>query len=347
MGAGISSADNSLRNRYPSLDAVSDSVYRCRTMQQNRALGVSAALGAFTLWGVLPLYWYLIREASAVEITLHRVAWGAVTAWVIVLLRRRRKANTLNDGNEPIVSLRPSWKIYSRLLPNGLLLVGNWSIYIWAVTHGHTLDASLGYYINPLVNVLLGLLLFGERLSVAQWVAVILATAGVVLQTNGLGYLPWISLALAFSFGIYGAVKKKTQLSSIHSLAVELTAVGPLALLVILVGLVFAGGADVGNAAYLARLPVGTFLNGSPLYTIVLLGAGIVTVLPLLLFGIAAQNIRLADVGFFQYIAPTLMLVIGVSVFHEPLDERRLPGFILVWIALVVYSLSNVVQRRR
>jgi len=312
-------------------------------MKQNRALGTGAALGAFFLWGILPLYWYAIRHVPAFVITLHRVGWAAVLAWIIVLVRRRLGLSD-SYGSPAEVPLWPGWRVYSRLLPNGLVLVGNWGIYIWAVNNGHTLDASLGYYINPLVNVLLGMLFFQERLSPMQWVAVALATGGVVLQTVGLGYLPWISLVLAFSFGIYGAVKKHTRMSSIHSLAVELASLGPIALLLIGVGVVLERhSGTAGNPVWAGS----DFLTGDPLSTWVLLGAGVATVAPLMLFGIAAQNIRLSDVGFFQYIGPTLMLIIGSTVFHEPLDQRRMPGFILVWIALLVYSLSNVLNRRR
>jgi len=205
-------------------------------------------------------------------------------------------------------------------------VVTNWFVYIWAVSSGRTLDASLGYYINPLVSVLLGMVFFGDRLTRLQWAAVASATAGVLFLTVRLGVFPWVSLVLAGTFGTYGLIKKRTAMTSIHSMAVELT---PLS---IVAAVAIGGGLFAGS---------GVPTNGDWRAAVFLLGAGVVTVAPLLLFGVAAQRIRLSDVGFLQYIAPSLMFLIALTVFDDPLEPGRLGGFILVWIGLAMYTYSN------
>jgi chloramphenicol-sensitive protein RarD len=299
------------------------------------AVGTAAAVGAFLLFGFFPLYWAQLAHVPALEVIWHRILWGGALAWVVVIVRARwsrsgrRHADSHPDGGGD--RLLPRGRLLYILLGNGILLSANWFIYVWAVSSGRTLEASLGYYINPLVSVLFGMLFFTERLRPLQWVAVGSATVGVGYMTLRFGTLPWVSLALAGSFGLYGVVKKRTTLSSIHSLAVELTLVMVLAAVMVLRGIV------TGNGAFFA---------GSPTTTLLLLGASVVTVLPLLLFGIATQRIRLADVGFLQYLAPTLMFIIAIAVFHDPLERGRLIGFIFVWFGLAIYSYSSVSHRR-
>lgn len=218
------------------------------------------------------------------------------------------------------------------LLGAGILVSGNWFVYVFAVTGGRTVEASLGYYINPLVSVLLGTLFLGERLSKLQKYALALATAGVAYLTVELGYLPWVSLALAFSFGLYGLVKKHVTVSSMQGLAVEMLAVAPVALAL---------------ALHSGIRGTASFMSGDPLRTILLIGGGLVTIFPLMLFANAAVRIPLSSVGFIQYLVPTLMLLIGVFVFGEPFPLTRLPGFFLVWIALGVYTVSILPRRRK
>jgi chloramphenicol-sensitive protein RarD len=305
-------------------------------------VGTLSAIGAFSMWGVLPLYWIQISSVPALEVLWHRVFWGAVVAWIIVFYRRRRLlratlgvAASVSSGipaSEPVLPpLIPRGRVLGWLLLNGVLVVTNWFVYIWAVSSGRTLDASLGYYINPLVSVLLGMVFFGDRLTRLQWMAVASATTGVLFLTIRLGVFPWVSLALAGTFGTYGLIKKRTALSSIHSLAVELTVLSVVA--AVAIGLGVAGGSGVPA-------------NGDWRAAGFLVGGGIVTVAPLLLFGIAAQRIRLSDVGFLQYIAPTLMFLIALTVFRNPLEPARLVGFIFVWIGLAMYTYSNYRSRR-
>lgn len=301
---------------------------------RSTSLGTAAAVGAFLLFGFFPLYWAQLAHVPALEVIWHRILWGGALAWAVVIVRARRSwalrglAGAERDkGPDPLL---PRGRALAVLVANGVLLSANWFVYVWAVSSGRTLEASLGYYINPLVSVLFGMLFFSERLRPLQWIAVGSATVGVGYMTFRFGTLPWVSLALAGSFGLYGVVKKRTTLSSIHSLAVELTLVMVLAAVMVFRGVVTGSGA---------------FFAGSPSTTLLLFGASVVTVLPLLLFGIATQRIRLADVGFLQYLAPTLMFIIAIAVFHDPLERGRLIGFMFVWFGLAIYTYSNVNHR--
>lgn len=292
---------------------------------QNREFttGVLFAFGAFLFWGFAALYWYPLRGAGAFEILQHRILWAFVMGWVYLLARGRVPRELLRPGRRGELTA---------LLGAGTLVSVNWGIYVFAVTGGRTVEASLGYYINPLVSVLLGTLLLGERLSKLQRYALLLAVGGVAYLTVELGYLPWVSLALAFSFAFYGLVKKQVSVSSMQGLAVEMVLVAPVALTLVVVNGVR------GTAA---------FLSGDPLTTLLLIGGGAVTIFPLMLFAKAAVRIPLSNVGFIQYVAPTLMFLIGVFVFREPFPLSRLPGFILVWIALGFYTVSILPRRRR
>jgi chloramphenicol-sensitive protein RarD len=290
------------------------------TSPRDRTTGTLAAIGAFAFWGLFPLYWAYVREVPALEIILHRVAWAAILCWVLVFASSR---------DRPLLPSRKLVGIYSIA---GVLVVTNWLVYIWAITTGRTLDASLGYYINPLVSIFLGMVFLGERLTRMQWIALASAAIGVIYLTVRVGVFPWVSITLACTFGTYGLIKKRTPLSSIHSLAVELLPVSIPALVAIIV---------------LAVRGTGSFVVGNSVHTAVLLGAGAVTVAPLLLFGIAARRIRLADVGFLQYITPTMLFVLAVVVYREPIPFDRLLGFIFVWIGLAVYTASTMTGHRK
>lgn len=289
-----------------------------------RRIGFISAISAFTFWGFMPLYWARIGFVPAPEVLGHRVLWGGLFAWAIVLVRRYRLRPPAGLAAPPLL---PRGRTLGWLLLGGFLVVTNWFFYVWAVSSGRTLDASLGYYINPLVSVLLGMVFLGERLTRLQWAALACAVGGVLFLTLRVGVFPWVSLVLAFSFGTYGLIKKRAAFPVIHSLAVEI-------LPFILVALVFLG--------YLRRSGQGSFLAGDPVVSLLLWGAGFVTVMPLLFFAIAARRIRLADVGFLQYIAPTLMFVVAVAVFRDPLEPARLVGFVFVWLGLLLYTLSNL-----
>jgi chloramphenicol-sensitive protein RarD len=290
---------------------------------RNFRAGVFFAFGAFLFWGFVALYWYPMRSIPAFEILQHRVIWAFVMGWAFLVAKRRVPKSLLKPERRRELLM---------LLGAGILVTGNWFVYVFAVTGGRTVEASLGYYINPLVSVLLGTLFLGERLSKLQRYAVALATAGVAYLTIELGYLPWVSLALAFSFGFYGLVKKHVTVTSMQGLAVEMLAVAPVALFLAL------RSAFEGTAAFLA---------GNPMITAMLIGGGLVTIFPLMLFANAAVRIPLSSVGFIQYLAPTLMFLIGVFVFGEPFPLTRLPGFILVWIALGIYTVSILPRHGR
>ncbi len=275
--------------------------------------GVSFALAAFVLWGLLPLYWNLLSGLSAFEVLQHRVLWSFVLVSILVRI-----------GGTPMRA--PHGK--RRYIVIAALLLGlNWFIYVFAISIGRVVDASLGYYINPLVSVLLGMVFFRERLSGLQWAALGLATAGVLYLAIEYGAVPWVSLILAFSFGFYGVIKKSLPgLPATHGMALELRYLWPPAAAFVLYGQVSGGAA---------------FLHSSPVTTLLLAVTGVATLTPLLLFAGAAKRISLANVGFLQYIAPTLMLIIGVVVLGEPFSAKRLPGFVAVWIALAMYSYSQ------
>lgn len=281
----------------------------------SRAFGTIAALVSFLMWGVLPIYWKWLNGIPALELLAHRVLWAAVILVITVPLLALRDLRAAFRDPRAIVTAMTA----------GLLLGANWFIYIWAISVDRLVEASLGYYINPLVNVLLGVLFLRERLKDAQIVAFVLASAGVVVMTVSLGQLPWISIALGFSFGIYGLVKKVGRLNSFVGLLVELMLLAPVAGIYIVV---------------LFRSGTGSFAVGNPLTTGLLAGAGVVTVAPLLLFGAGARRIPLSRVGFLQYIAPTTMLLIGTLLFGEPFTRAHAVSFALIWTALAIYSVS-------
>lgn len=290
----------------------------------SRRVGFISAISAFTFWGILPLYWARVGMVPSLEVLGHRVFWSGLLAWAIVLARRfqSRRVDTA-----PVVRLMPRGSELGWLLLGGFLVVVNWFLYVWAIANGRTLDASLGYYINPLVSVLLGMIFLGERLSRIQWAALICAAGGVLFLTIRLGVFPWISLLLAFFFGTYGLIKKRAVFPVIHSLAVEI-------LPFILIAFAFLGYRGLRGEA--------SFLAGDPVVSLLLWGAGAVSIAPLLLFAVATRRIRLSDVGFLQYIAPTLMFLLAVLVFRDPLEPARLIGFVFVWIGLLLYTVGNL-----
>ena len=285
-------------------------------------LGTVSAFSAFFLWGILPFYWKWLETVSSAEILGHRVIWSAVLMWAVVLIANRaRLREALRDRRAILTAVAA-----------GFLVGANWFIYTYSVVADRIVEASLGYYINPLVSVLLGVVVLRERLSRAQIVAVALATAGVLVLAFSYGRVPWISLGLAFSFATYGLVKKVGRLDATVGLTLELTGLFPIAL-VYLISL-HTGGA-------------GAFGAGTPAITWLLAGAGIVTVVPLLLFGAGARRIPLSRVGFLQYLAPTLMLLIGTIFYGEPFTTAHAISFGLIWTALAVYTVSLVRAARR
>ena len=283
--------------------------------------GYAAAVGAYVLWGLSPAFWPLLAPADAVESVAHRVAWTFLGMLLVITVARRW------------VDLRGlSWRTWALITAGSVLIAVNWGTYIWSTTHGHVVDAALGYYGTPLVSVLLAVVVLRERLRPVQWLAIGLATAAVVVLTVGTGQLPWITLTLAVSFGLYGLVKKRVPLEPIPGLTAEGFLLGPLAI-VFLVGLQITGA--------------GTFTGYGAGHALLLVAAGPVTAIPLLLFAAGARRLPLATLGVLQYINPTLQFLWGVVVAGEPMPVSRWVGVGLVWAALVIFTLDALRSRER
>jgi chloramphenicol-sensitive protein RarD len=294
-----------------------------RAGDADRRTGTLAGIAAYSLWGVFPLVFHLLRSVSPGEVLAHRIVWSFVVVAGLLLVRRER-------GWFRAVRSQPGalW----RLALAAVLIANNWLVYIWAVNNDHVVEAALGYYINPLISVALGVAVLGERLRRSQLVALGFGAAAVVVLTAAYGRVPWIALVLACSFGGYGFLKKAVPVGAVTAVAVETLLLLPAALAGLAVLLV------TGEAA---------FLHGSVGRDALLVALGIVTAVPLLLFGTAARRIPLSLVGLLQYLTPTLQLVCGVAVFHEPLPPERLAGFVLVWVALAVLAADALAGRRR
>lgn len=292
-------------------------------MSTEERRGVWLAIGAYAVWGLLPIYWKALHNVPAGTILANRIAWSAV--FVGLLLTLQRNWGWLRGALH-------SPRTVITYVVAALFLTVNWYIYIWAVNAGYLVDASLGYFITPLVNVVIGVLVFRERLNRGQWVAVGLAAAGVLYITVSYGQLPWIGLSLAFTFGVYGMVKKQARLPSLEGMALE-TGTIFLPAVAFLIYQDLAGDGVLGHTDWLTSL--------------LLMGTGIITVIPLLWFADAAQRIPLSMMGVIQYISPTLMFLLGIFVFHEPFDLHKLVGFLLIWAALAVYWATSMRSLRK
>lgn len=284
--------------------------------------GLAAAVTAFLIWGLLPLYLKALDSVPALQIMSHRIAWCCVAAFAWLALRGELGAARAALAN-PAVRLR--------LAASALLVSVNWLIYIWAVNSGHVVEASLGYFINPLLNVALGVLLLSERLNRAQWVAVGLAAVGVIYLTIAAGRPPWIALSLAATFGTYGLIRKVIAVEAVPGLATETLLLTPFAL-AFLLWCEWQGTGALGHSGVAVD--------------VLLLASGVITALPLALFAYGARRIPLSTVGLVQYIGPTLQFLVGVLVFHEPFPRARAVGFVLIWTALVIYAVDGLWRRR-
>lgn len=280
---------------------------------------------AYVVWGLFPLYWPFLEPATAVEILAHRVLWSLVVVVAILVCWRR--------GRQLIEVLRTPRRAGLLVLAGSIIGV-NWGLYIWGVNNDHVIEVALGFFVNPLMTVLVGVLVFRERLRPAQWAAVCLGTVAVIVLTVGYGRLPWLALILAAVFAMYSSLKKKANVDAVESLAIETAALTPAAL---------------GYVVALELAGSGTFGNVSLTHTVLLASAGVATAIPLLLFGAAAIRIPLTLIGLLQYLTPTGQLLIGVFVYDEPMPPQRLAGFALIWLALIVLSLDgiNKVRLRR
>ena len=277
-------------------------------------IGMLYAAAAYLMWGLFPLYFKALQAVPAQQILTHRIVWSLLL--LVVVLSVRRQWRWLRDlAGQP--------KVLAGFVGSACLLSTNWFIYIWAVNSGRVVDSSLGYFMNPLVNVLLGYLMLGERLRPVQWGAVALAGCGVAWLTWQSGHPPWIGLALAASFGLYGLLRKTASLGALEGLSLETLVLFPFAL---------------GYLIYLTMHDHNAFLQVSPVSQLLLVAAGPITAIPLLLFAAGARRISLATLGLLQYLGPSLQLMLGVWLYHEPFGQDRLIGFMAIWAALVVYS---------
>ncbi|MDZ7761774.1 MAG: EamA family transporter RarD [Desulfovermiculus sp.] len=284
-------------------------------MNKSTLAGLLAGIGAFGLWGLLPAYWKALGEVPAPEIFCHRVLWCLVFVGIVLTWQRRLRDLAMSRRSLGLLSI------------SGGLLCINWLTYIWGVNAGYVLDASMGYYINPLVNVLLGCIFFQDRLRPLQILAILLAATGVGYMVYSFGRVPWIALTLALTFGFYGLIRKKIAVESLPGLSIEMSVLCLPALAYLAMrhghGLGALGGIDVR-------------------VDLLLIGAGAVTAVPLLLFAFCARRLRLVEVGILQYLAPTGMFLLGVFAYNEPFNVSRLLSFIFIWTGIAVYVLESV-----
>jgi chloramphenicol-sensitive protein RarD len=278
--------------------------------------GILLALGAYIFWGLHPIYWKLLKHVPSFEIVSHRVFWSFIFFILILTVRK--------DWIIFKKKMKENYKNPILYIP-ALLIGSNWAVYIWAVNANYIIETSLGYFISPLISVFLGVVFLKECLRKIQWLAVLIAGTGVFIMTIIYGQFPWISLFLATTWGLYGLLRKKSPLNSVEGLTLETA-------LLSLPALFFLGCLTGGNA--------GSFLNGGST-TLLLIGAGLTSGLPLLVFIIGARMINLSLIGILQYIYPTLIFLIGVFVYKEPLNEAKLIGFGFIWSALIVYTIEG------
>jgi chloramphenicol-sensitive protein RarD len=283
-----------------------------------RRTGIWLAVSAYTMWGLLPIYWKWLYPLPAQEILAHRVFWSFVLLGLILAMKRHWQWI-------PQKLTRPATVFL--FVASGILLAANWYVYIWAVNAGQMVEASLGYFMNPLVNVLLGIFFFKEKLRRGQWFAFIFASAGVLYLTFVFGRTPWIGLFLAMSFGLYGLLRKKGSLNSLEGLFFE-------TLLMVPIAFGYLWWMEAGGRASFGHVALGK--------TVLMIGAGAVTTVPLLCFAAAARRIDLSLMGILQYIAPTLQFLLGVIIYSEPLTRTRMVGFIFIWIALLIFSAESI-----
>lgn len=285
--------------------------------------GVVCAFSAYFLWGVFPVFWKLLHAVPSLEIVAHRILWSAAILAAILAVSGRI-TSTLS-------SVRSRRTLIS-VVAASLFLMTNWLVYIWAVNAGRVVETSLGYFMNPLVNVLLGVIFLRERMRIGQWLAIGVAASGVIWLTVQYGSLPWIGLTLAFSFGFYGLLKKLSKLDAIEGLSAEMGVLLPPMLLLLV---------------YMYAQPGRIDAVAQPATFLLLMLTGVATVGPLLLFGAAARSVPLTVLGLIQYVAPTMQFLLGVLVYREPFSYQLLIGFALIWTALGIYSWEGLAHRRR
>jgi chloramphenicol-sensitive protein RarD len=283
--------------------------------------GLAAGAAAFTIWGLFPVYFHPLSAVPALQLIAHRITWSSLFLVAWMLLRGQL-------GLLSVTFARPT--LLARLALTAVLISGNWLVYVWSVTHRHIVDTSLGYYINPLVNVVLGVIVLRERLNRAQWVAVGLAALAVLYLALLAGQPPWIACTLALSFSLYGFVRKIISVDALPGLTTETLLLMPLA---------------VGYLAWCEWAGSGALTTGGPAIAALLVGSGMITAIPLFLFAYGARALPYSTVGVLQYIAPSLQLLCGVVFFHERFGPALAAGFAVIWVALLIYAADGLWRR--
>ncbi|MBW4835912.1 MAG: EamA family transporter RarD [Staphylococcaceae bacterium] len=288
--------------------------------------GIFFALGAYVLWGILPIYWELINHIGAFEILAFRIIFSMIFMILVLIVGRKQREAFLRDVNQ--LFTHPVQLV--AIVVAGYVITINWGTFIWAVTNGHVLQSSLGYYINPLVSIVLALIFLKERFNKFEWLAIIFALIGVLYMTIKIGEFPFVSIMLAVSFGIYGLLKKIVHIDAISSIAIECIVTAP---------------AGIIYVVYLWQQHHMTF--GFNMSSFWLIFSGAVTAIPLILFSAGAKRIPLSLTGFIQYVGPTIMFILGIFVFKEKFDVHQLITFIFIWIGIILYSISQYMNIKR
>jgi chloramphenicol-sensitive protein RarD len=284
------------------------------------SIGFVYGIAAYTLWGFLPLYWKLLGGIPAIEILAHRILWSFVFLMGILYFQKNFQIckEVIKDRTSII-----------RIIYATIFITINWGLYIWSINSNHVVEASMGYYINPLIVILLSMIVLKEKLNTWQIISLVMAALGVLVITINYGQIPWISLSLALSFALYGLMKKKLKLASTISLALETAILMPLV---------------IGYLSFRQINGVGALGRVSGITTLILIGSGIATALPLLWFGEGTRRIPLSSMGFLQYIAPTISLALGVFIFKEKFTTTHMLSFGFIWAGLIIYSISQIKQ---
>jgi chloramphenicol-sensitive protein RarD len=293
-----------------------------RSHSSTAGRGYSAALAAFGIWGLFPLYLIGLRQVSAMQITAHRIVWSCV--FVLAWLGAIGELGKLRDA-----ITRPG--VLTRLVASAFFIAVNWIGFAWAVNNHHVLEVSLAYFIGPLLNVLLGIFVLRERLNAAQWVSVAFAAAGVAYLTFVAGKTPWIALMVGSSFAFYGLIRKTVSIDALPGLAIETILLTPFA---------------AGYLVWAEMTGAGVLGHSTALVTTLLLAGGVITSVPLVLFAFGARQVPYSTIGVLQFIAPTLQLLSGLVVFREPFDPTRATGFVLIWIGLAIYAVNALWRAR-
>ncbi len=285
-------------------------------------LGLILALAAYTLWGIIPIYWKLLDHVAAMQIVSHRMVWSFVLVTLLIFL--------LGQGRVLLATFKDRATMWRLFFASSFVTL-NWAIFIWAVNSGHLMETSMGYFINPLINVLVGVVWFKERLRLGQTIAVSVAAIGVLVMIAGVGEVPWIALSLGITFTFYTVMKKSVSLPATHGMSIE-------TLYFVLPALLY--------LIWQHQQGLGDF-HLDPLTDAMLILGGLFTLIPLILFAAAAKRVTLITLGMCQYIGPTLQFLTAVFLYHEPLGETRLLAFGFIWLALVIYSIDLVQEQRK